>query len=80
MRELPRLAMPLHALVGPNPDTVFLLIDFAEAVHAAPTGAVAGMLGAARFRAEKADVLNAAITAALAGQHYFLEWVFEQAL
>lgn len=68
-----------QAIVGPVPDAVFVRVYFAHPAPAAPAGTVAGMLGAARFRAEKPHVLDPAIPAVLAVQEDIFGRVFHQA-
>jgi hypothetical protein len=53
--------------IGPNPDTLFFRVNLTGSFPAPATGAVAGVLGTSRFRAEKGYMLDCAISTALAG-------------
>ena len=53
--------------MGPNPDALLFRVYFTGSFPAPTTGAVAGMLGTSRFRAEKGHMLDGAVPTALAG-------------
>lgn len=68
--ELDKLAVGCEALIGPCPDAAAAGMNFAVSVEAASAGPVARVLRALRLRAEKGQVLNAAVTAVLAAQNH----------
>ena len=63
------LVRPTHgcqAVVHPDPDTRAIRVYLAAAVTAAAAGPVANVLGALTFRTQKGEILDSAVSAALA--------------
>lgn len=64
--------------VGPEPHAGPLGVYLAESVQAAAAGAVSNMLGSLGFRAQKTDMLNAAVSTHPARKQHFFEPVFHE--
>ncbi len=62
------IAIPFVPSVCPNPDAQLIGVYLTVAVLGAPAGPVAGILGAAGFRALKPNMLDGAVSTALAGE------------
>ncbi len=67
-----------HTPVGSHPDAVFFRVYLTHAAIAAAAGTVAGMFGTLGFRAQKGQVLDAAIPALLTVQEDFFGRIFEK--
>ena len=60
-----------HSTVSSHPDAVSVRMHLAHAVAAAAAGTVPGMFGTLGFRAQKGQVLDAAVSALLTVQQDF---------
>ena len=76
--HLRRPACRRQAVVYPHPDTGAIRVYLAAAVAAAAAGPVANVLGALTFRTQKGEMLDAAVSATLAGEQPLLQRVFDQ--
>ena len=68
IEQLLLAAFVFHAVIRPAPDALEI-VDFAFAVARSAAGAIALVLRALRFRAEKRNVRQRAIAAILAAEH-----------
>lgn len=67
----------IQTVIRSDPYAVFLRINLTGTIPAAAAGAVARMLGAPGFWTQEAGMLDAAISATLAGQEGNFNGVFQ---
>ena len=63
--------------VSPHPDTIAIRIHFAFPVSAATAGTVAHVFWTSRLRAQKTDMLDAAITASQTIEHHAFDRILQ---